>query len=142
MKNKMLTTILLVLLTFVVGIGFIAVYSWMNHQEARSTNEPTIDEILKYSVEIPEITTNLSDNTLIRVSYMMETNNKKAKEELDKRIFQVNDIVIKELSGMKADQLNDKQGKLAFENTLMKQVNELMQEGIVINIYTTSSILQ
>ena len=141
MKNKWLT-VLFVFLVSIVLLGMIAVYIWVNHEESSSDKEPTIDEVMKYSVEIPEITTNLSDRTLIRVSYMMETNNKKAKEELDKRIFQVNDIVIKELSGMKADQLNDKNGKIAFENKLKNRVNELMQEGKVVQIYTTSSILQ
>ena len=141
MKSKWLI-VLLVFLVSIVLIGLIAVYFWINLADAPSDKEPTIDEVIKYSVEIPEITTNLSDRTLIRVSYMMETDNKKAKEELEKRIFQVNDIVIKELSGMKADQLNDRNGKLEFENKLMKQVNGLMQEGKVIQIYTTSSILQ
>ena len=141
MKNRLLT-IILIFLAAIVLLGFIAVFVWMNNADDSSEKEPSIDEVIKYSVEIPEITTNLSDNTLIRVTYMMETNNKKAKEELEKRVFQVNDIVIKELSEMKADQLNDKNGKLEFENKLMTQVNELMQEGKVIQVYTTSSILQ
>ena len=54
----------------------------------------------------------------------------------------INDIVINELSEMKAEQLNDKKGKLEFESKLKEQVNELMQEGKVTEIYTTSSILQ
>ena len=141
MKNKWLTVLLVFLLSIVL-LGMIAVFIWINQEGNSSDKEPSIDEVMKYSVEIPEITTNLSDRTLIRVSYMMETNNKKAKEELDKRIYQVNDIVIKELSGMKADQLNAKNGKIEFENKLKDRVNELMQEGKVVHIYTTSSILQ
>ena len=141
MKNKLLT-IILVFLAAILLLGFIAVFIWMDNEDDSSDKEPNIDEVIEYSVGIPEITTNLSDNTLIRVSYMMETNNKKAKEELEKRIFQVNDIVIYELSELKAAQLNDKNGKLEFENKLMTQINALMQEGKVIQIYTTSSILQ
>lgn len=141
MKNKWMT-IILVFLATVSMLGVIGVVILMNDSNDSSDKEPSIDEVIEYSVEIPEITTNLSDNTLIRVTYMMETDNKKAKEELEKRIFQVNDIVIKELTEMKADQLNDKKGKLEFENKLKSQVNGLMQEGKVIEIYTTSSILQ
>ena len=141
MKNKLLT-IILIFLAAIALLGVIAVFVWMNYTSDSSNEEPSIDEVLKLSVEIPEITTNLSDNTLMRVTYMMETDNKKAKEELEKRIFQVNDIVINELSEMKAEQLNDKKGKLEFENKLKEQVNELMQEGKVTQIYTTSSILQ
>ena len=141
MKNKLLT-IILIFLAAIALLGVIAVFVWMNYTSDASNEEPSIDEVLKLSVEIPEITTNLSDNTLMRVTYMMETDNKKAKEELEKRIFQVNDIVINELSEMKAEQLNDKKGKLEFENKLKEQVNELMQEGKVTQIYTTSSILQ
>lgn len=141
MKNKLLT-IILIFLAAIALLGVIAVFVWLNYTSDSSNEEPSIDEVLKLSVEIPEITTNLSDNTLMRVTYMMETDNKKAKEELEKRIFQVNDIVINELSEMKAEQLNDKKGKLEFENKLKEQVNELMQEGKVTQIYTTSSILQ
>ena len=141
MKNKLLT-IILIFLAAIALLGLIAVFVWMNYTSDSSNEEPSIDEVIKLSVEIPEITTNLSDNTLMRVTYMMETDNKKAKEELEKRIFQVNDIVINELSEMKAEQLNDKKGKLEFENKLKDQVNELMQEGKVTRIYTTSSILQ
>lgn len=123
-------------------LGIIAVVVLMNYTGDSADKEPSIDEVIKYSVEIPEITTNLTDNTLIRVTYMMETDSKKAKEELEKRIFQVNDIVIKELSEMKAEQMNDKKGKLEFEKKLKELVNELMHEGKVIQVYTTSSILQ
>jgi flagellar FliL protein len=141
MKNKLIT-IILVFVSAISLLGIIAVVVLMNYTGDSADKEPSIDEVIKYSVEIPEITTNLTDNTLIRVTYMMETDGKKAKEELEKRIFQVNDIVIKELSEMKAEQLNDKKGKLEFENKLKEQVNELMQEGKVIQVYTTSSILQ
>ncbi len=141
MKNK-LGTIILVFLTAISLLGIIAVIVLMNYTGDSEDKEPSIDEVVEYSVEIPEITTNLTDNTLIRVTYMMETDGKKAKEELEKRIFQVNDIVIKELSEKKSEQLNDKKGKLEFENKLKEQVNGLMQEGKVIQIYTTSSILQ
>lgn len=141
MKNKLIT-IILVFVSAISLLGIIAVVVLMNYTGGSADKEPSIDEVIKYSVEIPEITTNLTDNTLIRVTYMMETDGKKAKEELEKRIFQVNDIVIKELSEMKAEQLNDKKGKLEFENKLKEQVNELMQEGKVIQVYTTSSILQ
>ena len=50
------------------------------------------------SVDIKEITTNLASNDFIRISFKIQTDSKKAKEELEKRDFQVNNIIILELS--------------------------------------------
>lgn len=141
MKNKM-TSILMILMAAIILIGVIAFVVIMKFTDSQSSDGPSIDQMIKQSVEVPEITTNLADDSLIRVSFMVETDSKKAKEELEKRDFQIKDIVIQELSETKPEQLNGKTGKAELENKLKTQINQLMQKGKVENIYTTSSILQ
>ena len=53
----------------------------------RNSKEPTIDEMIEATVDIPEITTNLASNDFIRISFKIQTDSKKAKEELEKRKF-------------------------------------------------------
>jgi flagellar protein FliL len=111
-------------------------------KEGAEEKEPTIDEIIKASVEVPEITTNLASGDFIRMSFTIQTDSKKAKEELEKRDFQVKNILITELSEKKAEDLSGKAGKEKFQEDLKGKLNEVMQEGQIEQVYITSSILQ
>ncbi|MFK4998004.1 hypothetical protein ACI2OX_13100 [Bacillus sp. N9] len=41
--------------------------------------EPTIDEILKVSVDVPEITTNLKNNQYVKISFKVQMDGKRQK---------------------------------------------------------------
>ncbi|MFD4815226.1 flagellar basal body-associated protein FliL [Peribacillus butanolivorans] len=142
MKKKLLT-IMLIMLVAITLVGVIAIVVVTKLSDPTSAeSKPSIDEIIKSSVEIPEITTNLSGNDYIKISFMVQTENKKAKEELEKRGFQVKNIIIAELSEMKATELTGKKGKEKLQDTLKTRINELMEVGKVEKVYITSSILQ
>ncbi|MGE6378069.1 flagellar basal body-associated protein FliL [Peribacillus muralis] len=141
--KKNLMTIMLIILVAITLVGVIAVVVVTKLSEPTSAEaKPSIDEIVKSSVEIPEITTNLDGNDYIKISFMVQTENKKAKEELEKRSFQMENIIITELSEMKAEELTGKKGKEKLQNVLKDRMNELMEEGKVEKVYITSSILQ
>jgi len=131
--------IVLVAIILIGGIGFV-LYTQFN--KPAGSLEPTIDEIVEASVEIPEITTNLADNKIVRISLKIQTTNKDAGTELTKRDFQVKNIVIQELSEMEQKDLEGKKGKQIFQQSLKTRLNELMQEGEVQEIYITSFITQ
>ncbi|GAB6258762.1 flagellar basal body-associated protein FliL [Peribacillus sp. N1] len=141
--KKNLLTIMLIILVAITLVGVIAVVVVTKLSETTSAEDkPSIDEIIKSSVEIPEITTNLAGNDYIKISFTVQTENKKAKEELEKRNFQVKNIIITELSEMKAEELTGKKGKEKLQEALKTRMNELMEEGKVEKVYITSSILQ
>jgi len=141
--KKNLMTIMLIILAAITLVGVIAVVVVTKLSDPTSAEDkPSIDEIVKSSVEIPEITTNLASNDYIKISFMVQTENKKAKEELEKRNFQVKNIIITELSEMKAEELTGKKGKEKLQEALKTRMNELMEEGKVEKVYITSSILQ
>ncbi|MCK1992471.1 flagellar basal body-associated protein FliL [Peribacillus muralis] len=141
--KKNLLTIMLIILVAITLVGVIAVVVVTKVSEPTSAEtKPSIDEIVESSVEIPEITTNLDGNDYIKISFMVQTENKKAKEELEKRSFQMKNIIITELSEMKAEELTGKKGKEKLQNILKTKMNELMEEGKVEKVYITSSILQ
>jgi flagellar protein FliL len=141
--KKNLLTIMLIILVAITLVGVIAVVVVTKLSEPTSAEDkPSIDEIIKSSVEIPEITTNLAGNDYIKISFTVQTENKKAKEELEKRNFQVKNIIITELSEMKAEELTGKKGKEKLQEELKTRMNELMEEGKVEKVYITSSILQ
>ncbi len=141
MKNKLLT-IMLIILVSITLIGVVALILVMQFNKDGEAEGPTIDEIIESSVDVPEITTNLSADDFIRLSLKIQTDSVEAAEELTKRDFQVKNIVIQELSEMSAADLEGKEGKKNFENALKLQINELMHDGEVQQVYITSYIIQ
>lgn len=141
MKNKALTITLIILVSITL-VGVVGLILWLQLSNGNDSEEPTIDEILQASVDIEEITTNLSGKQFIRISLKIQTDNKKAAEELKKRDFQVKNMVIQELSEMEAKDLEGKAGKQAFEEAIKSQLNPLMQEGKVEKVYIVSYIIQ
>jgi flagellar protein FliL len=140
MKNKLLTvSLILIATTLLVGVMALIVILKFDKDE---NTKPTIDEVLEASVDIPEITTNLRNNDFIKISFKMQTENKDAKEELQKRDFQVQNIIINELSELTPEKLEGKEGKLEFQEQIEEKVNSLMQEGKVEKVYITSYIIQ
>lgn len=141
-KNKMLT-IMLIVLAAITLIGVVALFIVMNFTgDSKEASGPSIDEILEQSVETEEITTNLMSNDFIRIKFKITTDSVKAKEELEKRNFQAHNIIIQELSSMKAEDFKGKDNLQELESMLKMRLNEIMQEGTIDKVYITSFILQ
>jgi flagellar FliL protein len=142
MKNNKLLSVMLIIMVAITLISVVALVVIMKFTDNEETKEPTADEIVESSVDIPEITTNLADERFIKVAFKLQTDSKKAKEEAEKRNFQIQNIIIEELSEMKTEDFNGKQGKVALRNRLKEEMNKLMQEGKILEVYITSFIIQ
>ncbi|MGZ9791435.1 flagellar basal body-associated protein FliL [Bacillus atrophaeus] len=139
--NKKLIIIMLIILIVISALGT-AAYFMVSGKLGKSDKEPTIDEIVESSVDIEEITTNLKSDHIIRIAIKLETDSKKAKEELEKRDFQVKDAIITLLADTNADEIEGDKGKEAFKRELKDKVNSYLQEGKVEKVYITSFNLQ
>jgi flagellar protein FliL len=138
--NKFLKVTLLSLVIIIL-IGAVAAVIVINVLDKKNDNgEPSIDEIIEYSYQTPEITTDLSDGSFVRIQFQIVTDNKDAKEEIEKREFQVKNILIKELATM--DEEAFKSGLSNVEDILKVELNKVMTEGAIIDVYTISKILQ
>jgi flagellar protein FliL len=142
MKNNKLVMTMFILLVIIALVGTVAIFMLLNTNNQGKDSEPTIDEILEMSVDIKEITTNLASNDFIRISFKIQTDSKESKEELQKRDFQVNNIIILELSGLEVEEIQGKEGQLKLEETLKTKINEILQEGKVQKVYITQFLLQ
>ncbi|WP_225228607.1 flagellar basal body-associated protein FliL [Bacillus sp. PS06] len=141
MKNKLITVMFIILgaITLVAATAFIVFTKFTGETEQK---EPSIDEVLAATVEVPEITTKLLSNDYLRISFNIQTDSKKAKEELEKRQFQVKNLIIKELSDMRSEEFKGEGGIATLESKLEGRINELMQEGKVVKVYATSFLPQ
>lgn len=140
--NKKLLSIMLVIIVSITLIGVTALVVVMKFMGEDEQKVPTAKEIVEASVDIPEITTNISSGNIVRLSFKIETDSTKAKEELAQREFQVRDLIISELANMTADDLNGNEGMNKLKESIKEKTNKLMQEGKVNKVYTTSYILQ
>ncbi|KAB2494690.1 flagellar basal body-associated protein FliL [Priestia endophytica] len=138
-KVKIITIIIFLLL---LAGGSTWFFLFKKEGKAEEVKEPSIDEVVESSVNMDDVTTNLSSENYIKMSFTLQTNSKEAKEELTKREFQVRDLMIKQLSNMKVEQFRGKEGISSLEQMLKEEINSLMQEGKVVKIYTTSKIIQ
>ncbi len=132
--------IIIVALTL-VGVVTLVLWNHFTHQPDPNA-APTIDEINALSFETQEITTNLLSNDFARATFLIHVENKKALQEIQKREFQVENIILRTLSGKRSSDLAGPEGIEGLEEELRNQMNELMQEGSVVKIYTTSWVIQ
>lgn len=132
--------IILIALT-IIGVLTLVLFNHFTKNEDPN-REPTIDEIIALSVDVNEITTNLVTNDFIRVTFKVQVDNNKAKREFIKRDFQVRNIIIRELSGMRSSDFTGSEGIENLENQIRKKINEYMDDGEVVNVYTTGFVIQ
>lgn len=142
MKNNKLILIMLILLVSISLVGTIAVIASKQFNGSSGSKEPSIDKILASSVDVPQITTNLANGDYIRMSFKIQTDSKKAKKELEKRDFQVKDIIIQELSEMESNELKGKAGQEKLKEELKIKLNKIMQNGKIEQVYITENLLQ
>lgn len=114
MKNNKLLTIMLIILVSITLLGVIALVT-VNQLNKGSAKEPSIDDIIEASVDVPELTTNLAGTNFVKISLKIQTDSKKAAEEIGKRDFQVKSIVIEEMSEMTKGDLEGKKERKCYK---------------------------
>lgn len=140
-RNKLLNIMIIILLGISL-IGVIALVTVDKFYANDSTEEPTIDEIIKHSVDFDEMTMNLQSGGYIRLKMKVQTDSKKATEELLKRDFQVQNIVIHQIASKTSSDFEGGKGLTQLEEEIKQKINEVMQDGEIVKVYTTSFLLQ
>ena len=139
--NKRINTILLSTILLLLIAGPI-IYFTVFHNADKEDKEKTIDEIIASSYDVTDITTNLADGGIIQLSIRIEANDEDGKDEVEKRSFQINNVLIKHLSSLKGDDLSTSEGKSKLEEDLKGKFNEVMKDGKIEKVYITSIIIQ
>ncbi|WP_251554534.1 flagellar basal body-associated FliL family protein [Neobacillus muris] len=140
MKSR-LKSILLIVIAAMILLGG----TWFALSKFTGKKEPeklSADEIVARIVETEPMTTNLSSGGYIQLKFKIETSSKKAKEELENRQFQITNIAIRLMSAMNEEQVKSPDGMAQFENNMQTELNELMQDGKIVHIYTTNKMIQ
>lgn len=137
--SRLMKTMLIVLSTLTI-LGVAAIIIILNMSGSEAEGERSIDEIREASLETEEMTTDLEDGGFIRISFRIVTDSTGALEELEKRDFQMKNVMLKELSQLDEEQF--KSDLSTLEDTIKLRLNEFMEEGTVTDVYTISKVLQ
>ena len=131
---------LLISMSIIIVIGAVAVVYLFNNMDSDENDKQTISDMNKYSYETPEMTTDLKSGAFVRIQFLVVTDGKKAVEEVREREFQIQNILIKELAVMSEEDFRE--GLSKIESALQDDLNEVMDDGVVTDVYTINKILQ
>ncbi|MET3288500.1 flagellar basal body protein FliL [Brevibacillus fluminis] len=147
-QNKLFNMALIIIISITL-IGAVTFVLWQFYfspsaQSAAAGHEEvkplTADEMVEYTVDSGEITTNLLSNDYIVARFSITADSSKGKEELTKRMPQVNQIIIKTLAGLKRDELRGTEGLNKLEAKIMNEISAIMQDGKIVQVITTKSL--
>src|ERR1700730_6716846 len=94
MANKSLKTMIFILLfILVLAIAFVFGYEYFSKSASAKPTVQSADQLQQEQYSLGEITTNLQGDSVIQVTITLQTNNMKARDELEKRKAQVMDTV-------------------------------------------------
>lgn len=140
MRSGLVKTMVTSLVIIILG-GVIALVVVLNESgDNKNDGAKSIDEIVENSYQTSDITTDLHDGSFVRIQFQIVTDGKKAREEVEKREFQLKNILIKELSEMNTEDFQSDLGDL--EEIIKLKLNEVMTDGKITKVYTISKILQ
>lgn len=139
--NSLAKTLIISLTTLIIAglIALVAIFHF-NSSSGSAQDGMTIDEINEFSYTTSEVTTDLKDGRFVRVQFQLVADSKKGLKEVEKREFQIKNILIKELSVMTEEDFND--GLSDLESTLKTKLNEIMTDGKIAEVYTVNKIMQ
>nr|WP_221301812.1 flagellar basal body-associated protein FliL [Texcoconibacillus texcoconensis] len=125
-----------------IGVMTLVLYTQFFQASPSDDGEPTIDEILDVSLETEEITTNLATNEILRARFMIQLDSDDARDELEKRDFQMENIIISELSDMRGSEIRGSEGVKNLEDRLRDEISKILQEGQVVDVYMHERVVQ
>src|SRR5699024_10997981 len=102
--------------------------------------ELSIEEVVEYSYQTPEVTTDLQDGAFVRIQFQILTDGEDTHNEVSHREFQIVNILIKELALMNEE--NFSFGLDGLEQILKEKLNEIITVGEITDVYTINKILQ
>jgi flagellar FliL protein len=152
-KNKLVSMAIIILIAITL-LGVVTFLIWKfvfqepvegeaHKEEVPIEAEPLpAQDMAALIYETVEYTTDLVTQNVIRIKFTIQTDSEPAKLELELRKFQLDNIIINLLSAMSKEDLKGPEGINALEAQIMLRMNELMQDGKIVRIYTTNKILQ
>ncbi|QDS33641.1 flagellar basal body-associated FliL family protein [Brevibacillus brevis] len=132
---------LLGVVTFVLWQTYLSPAAQTATTDEQEVKTLTAEEMKEFSVDTGEITTNLLTNNYMIVRFSITADSADAKTELEQRLPQVNQVIIKTLAGLTPEDIKGTEGVNKLEAKIMNEISSLMQEGKIVQVVTTKRVL-
>jgi len=136
--NRKLFTILITLLVIITLAGAATLYFLL--KEDNADGELPIDKALEYSYTTEEIKTDLKDNSYVLIQFQFFTDNKKAREEIVQREFQVKNEFIKQSIHLTEDDFQSNLNEI--ESSMKEAMNQEMKNGEILDVFIVNKVIQ
>ncbi|GAF63705.1 flagellar basal body-associated protein fliL [Bacillus sp. TS-2] len=142
-KSKMANILLVFLLALIlVGVAALVILNQFTN-ETLAEEDYSLDQLIERAYTTEDIITNLnSNNGYIKASFYIQLNSKDAVEEIEKRDFQVNNLIIHTLSEINPSELSGSTSIEEVELQIQSDINDFLSEGEAIKVYATSWVIQ
>ncbi len=110
-------------------------------EEAPENNSEAIMSV--YSLDT--FIVNLADKggrRFLRVTMHLELRDKSFAGEIDNRLSQIRDSILMILPTKRFEDINSVEGKIALRDEIMTQLNSLLKDGSITNIYFVEFVIQ
>lgn len=148
-QNRLFNMALIIIIAISL-LGVISFVLWQTYlspdaqtasTEVEEVKPLTAEEMKEFSVDTGEITTNLLTNNYMIVRFSITADSADAKTELEQRLPQVNQVIIKTLAGLTPEDIKGTEGVNKLEAKIMNEISSLMQEGKIVQVVTTKRVL-
>jgi len=88
---------------------------------------------------------NLADpdlNRYLRVTMELEMDSPKLEEEMNKRLPQIRDTILRILPEKRSEKIQSAAGKTALRQEIMTAINAYLRSGKIVNLYFTEFVIQ
>ncbi len=139
--------ILLVSITLIIASVFLLKgYVFDNEKADKNTLEGTqflsAVERAELTVKVENKITNLKGlDHIVKVSYAFLMNNEESRAEMDELTAEVNGVIVETLSMTTAEQLHDLDSQSKINQSMIKEINEILNKGKVIEARITDLLI-
>jgi flagellar protein FliL len=142
-RNKAFNIVLLIVIAVVLFaiLGLVG-YNMFFKKDAHEVTVPTATELLESQLDIGKMTTNLAGNSLIQASFTIQGDSADLKHELEQRKLQVKDVINGVLHKTTQADLEKAEGLELLKVQLIGELNKVMHEGKVTNVYISDIVVQ
>lgn len=138
--NRLIRVMIVSLSIILLSVAVALVVVFVVMDDRTDGENLSIKKMNQLSYDTSEITTDLENGKYVRIQFKIIVNNKAALKEVEQRDFQTKNILIKEISTM--EEADFKEGLTDLENKLKDKLNEVMEDGKIVEVLTISKILQ
>jgi flagellar FliL protein len=158
MPNKLIIIIIGVLLLFTAGTsaGLFVVWNKVSeldgivnpkpeNEASENEEETTQKKQVGPLVPLDAFVVNLSDpgeNRFLRLKMSLELTDGDFEKEITRRLPQVRNSILTTLPTKRSNEIQSVEGKIALRNEIMANLNKILEEEAIVNIYFTEFVIQ